>query len=86
MSTWLRNVRLETGEVVSDDGSIQTKTDLFHIQVTEEGIQSILPISEKIMDEDAIDMEGKLALPPFKEMHNHLDKTYLSLGWRLVVR
>ncbi|MHC5267904.1 amidohydrolase [Enterococcus sp. LJL98] len=82
MSTWLRNVRLETGEVVADDGSIQTQTDLFHIQVAKEGIQSILPISENIMDEDAIDMEGKLALPPFKEMHNHLDKTYLSLGWR----
>ncbi|MFU1836539.1 deaminase, partial [Enterococcus faecium] len=23
-----------------------------------------------------------LAIPAFQESHNHLDKTYLSLGWR----
>ncbi|WP_025784616.1 amidohydrolase [Sporosarcina sp. D27] len=82
MSTWLRNVRLEIGETTYEDGSIQTVTDLFHIQVAKEGIQTILLATENIPVEDAIDMEGKLALPAFKEMHNHLDKTYLSLGWR----
>src|SRR5699024_10597544 len=25
---------------------------------------------------------GMLAVPAFKEMHNHLDKTYLGFGWR----
>ena len=83
MSTWLRNVRLEIGETTYEDGSIQTKTDLFHIQVAKEGvIQTIIPATENVLDANAIDMEGKLALPAFKEMHNHLDKTYLSLGWR----
>lgn len=82
MSTWLQNVRLEIGETTYEDGSIQTVTDLFHIQVAEEGIQTIIPATENVPNVDAIDMEGKLALPAFKEMHNHLDKTYLSLGWR----
>ncbi len=83
MSTWLRNVRLEIGETTYGDGSIQTKTDLFHIQVAQEGvIQTIIPATENVLDADAVDMEGKLALPAFKDMHNHLDKTYLSLGWK----
>ncbi|WP_062105616.1 amidohydrolase [Bacillus niameyensis] len=83
MSTWLRNVRLEIGETTHEDGSILTKSDLFHIHVAKEGvIQTIIPASENVPDTDAIDMEGKLALPAFKEMHNHLDKTYLSLGWK----
>lgn len=30
-------------------------------------------------------MKGKLLLPAFKEMHNHLDKTYLSLPWKACV-
>lgn len=82
MSTWLRNVRLEIGEATYEDGSIQTVTDLFHIQVVEGSIQSIIPATENVPDVDAVDMEGKLALPAFKDMHNHLDKTYLSIGWR----
>ncbi|MHC8515823.1 amidohydrolase [Sporosarcina sp. ITBMC105] len=82
MSTWLRNVRLEIGETTYEDGSIQTVTDLFHIQVVEGSIQTIIPATENVPDEDAVDMEGKLALPAFKDLHNHLDKTYLSIGWR----
>ena len=31
---------------------------------------------------DIIDMKQKLALPTFKEMHNHLDKTYMTLDWK----
>lgn len=82
MSTWLQNVRLEIGETTYEDGSIQTVTDLFHIQVVEGSIQSIIPATEHVPDVEAVDMEGKLALPAFKDLHNHLDKTYLSIGWR----
>lgn len=82
MSTWLTNVRLEVGEQVSEDGHVQTLTALFHLEVSEEGIVQILPISEVLPEVSAIDMAGKLALPAFKERHNHLDKTYLSLGWK----
>lgn len=83
MSTWLTNVRLEVGEQVSqvsEDGHIQTLTALFHLEVSEERIVQILPVSEVLPKVSVIDMAGKLALPAFKERHNHLDKTYLSLG------
>lgn len=82
MKTWVRNVRLETGESTYEDGSMKTETGLFHIQVSEGLIENILPASSNVPVTNSIDMEGKLALPAFKEMHNHLDKTYLSLGWR----
>lgn len=82
MTTWVRNVRLETGETTYEDGSIKTETGLFHMQVSEGLIQKILPAFSNVPVTNSIDMKGKLALPAFKEMHNHLDKTYLSLGWR----
>ncbi|AMW99051.1 amidohydrolase [Rummeliibacillus stabekisii] len=83
MSTWVRNVRLETGETTYEDGRIKTETSLFHIKVSAEGlIQEIMPASSNVSKTNSIDMKGKLALPAFKEMHNHLDKTYLSVGWK----
>ncbi len=82
MITWIRNVRLETGETTYEDGSIKTETGLFHLQVSKGLIQQIMPGSSNVPMTNSIDMEGRLALPAFKEMHNHLDKTYLSLGWK----
>lgn len=83
MSQWLKNVRFETGEFLHDNGGIKTETDLFHLELSVDGkIQKILPATEELPCEDVFDLEGKLALPAFKEMHNHLDKTYLSLGWK----
>lgn len=67
---------------VSEDGHIQTLTALFHLEVSEERIVQILPVSEVLPKVSVIDMADKLALPAFKERHNHLDKTYLSLGWK----
>lgn len=83
MSRWLKNIRLETGESLHENGGVKTETSLFHVEVSKEGkITAIIPATSEISSEDAIDLAGKLALPAFKEMHNHLDKTYLSLGWR----
>lgn len=84
MSTWLTNVLLETGEAVEDDGRVQTTTKLHHIEISDEGIiqNMILANEEQLLGQSQIDIKGKLALPPFKEMHNHLDKTYLSIGWQ----
>ncbi|WP_042479302.1 amidohydrolase [Bacillus ndiopicus] len=83
MSQWLLNVRLETGEQLHEDGSIQTTTALFHIEIDEQGHIAQLKTAEEVFQpENAQDMQGKLALPAFKEMHNHLDKTYLSLPWK----
>lgn len=83
MSQWLLNVRLETGEQLHEDGSIQTTTDLFHIEINAAGqIAQMTPADAAFQPENAKDMQGQLALPAFKEMHNHLDKTYLSLPWK----
>lgn len=85
MSTpyWLTNIKLETGYLQDDKGSYTTKTELFHLKIedgkiTEKQISSF-EISE---NEETVDCKGFLALPSFKEMHNHLDKTYLSLDWK----
>ncbi|MFB3162917.1 amidohydrolase [Neobacillus sp. 179-J 1A1 HS] len=80
---WLTNVRLETGYIQDEKGTYETKTELFHLKI-EDG-----RIVEKQINSFAIqpsektkDGKGFLVLPTFKEMHNHLDKTYLSLDWK----
>ncbi|MFD2831420.1 amidohydrolase [Corticicoccus populi] len=82
MSRWLKNVRLETGESRHSDGTVKTETELFNIEISEDGVIQTLVPSLEHTETDGMDMGGRLALPPFKEMHNHLDKTYLSLGFR----
>lgn len=77
----LKNVRLETGESLDERQRIQTKTALFDLKIEGEKIVQITP-STKNPEEPGIDMGGKLCLPAFKDMHNHLDKTYLSLPWK----
>ncbi|WP_316570722.1 amidohydrolase family protein [Neobacillus sp. YIM B06451] len=80
---WLTNVKLETGYIQDEKGAYETKTDLFHLKIENGRIVEkksngfAIPQAEKIKDG-----KGLLALPSFKEMHNHLDKTYLSLDWK----
>jgi cytosine/adenosine deaminase-related metal-dependent hydrolase len=80
---WLTNVRLETGYVQDESGVFSTATELFHLKVQNGNIVEkheahfVIPAGEKI-----VDGKGYLAMPSFKEMHNHLDKTYLSLDWK----
>ncbi|EFI84199.1 amidohydrolase [Listeria grayi] len=85
-TTLLKNVRLEVGEEQLDTG-IKTKTELFHVMIEAGKITGISPAVEPITAEIAktIDAKGKLAVPSFKDMHNHLDKTYLSLNWKAAV-
>lgn len=78
-------MKLETGNRVSDNGGIETETALHILKVVDGVIEeihdsggSIERIGEKI------DMKGQLAVPPLKEMHNHLDKTYMTLDWKAV--
>ena len=84
--TWLTNVKLETGDRQLDNGAYETETALFHLKI-ENGV--ILEINQAGNTNDLvgekIDMAGKLAVPPLKEMHNHLDKTYMSLDWKAVI-
>lgn len=77
----LKNVRLETGFEYDDQEVIRTKTDLFCIEVENGKIKAVVPNNP---NSDAIDMEGKLMLPAFKDLHCHLDKTLYGLPWQAV--
>jgi cytosine/adenosine deaminase-related metal-dependent hydrolase len=80
---WLTNVRLETGYIQDGKGVYETKTELFHLKIEDGTIVEKKSNSFAIPQaEKTIDGNGLLAVPPFKEMHNHLDKTYLSLDWK----
>lgn len=80
---WLSNVKLETGERLLDNGTVETETGLFHLKI-ENGkiVQQLIGTEEIPVGHEVIDMKQKLALPTFKEMHNHLDKTYMTLDWK----
>lgn len=80
---WLLNVKLETGRYTDEKNYTHTKTDLFHLQITDGKITEIVPATTTVADDvEKIDVDGLLAIPSFKEMHNHLDKTYLGYEWR----
>lgn len=83
--TWLVNVKLETGNRVSDNGTIETETGL-HVLKVVDGVIEEIHDSESSIERAGkkIDMKGQLAVPPLKEMHNHLDKTYMTLDWKAV--
>ncbi|MBD7984167.1 amidohydrolase family protein [Sporosarcina sp. Sa2YVA2] len=84
--TWLTNVKLEIGERQLANGAYETETALFHIQVKDGRILEIKDAdSIDDLQGQQLDMSGKLAIPPLKEMHNHLDKTYMALDWKAVI-
>ncbi|TKI49689.1 amidohydrolase [Lysinibacillus tabacifolii] len=86
MKQWLTNVLLETGEYVKENDTVGTKVELFHLEIMQGVISQIIPATQSInATQPMTDMKGKLLLPAFKEMHNHLDKTYLSLPWKAVI-
>lgn len=79
----LKNVRLETGFDYRNDEIVGTKTELFSIEIANGKIKKI---SQDQTDASAIDMEGLLMLPSFRDMHIHLDKTLYADEWRAVSR
>lgn len=83
-SYWLTDVRLETGAYTDAEGYGHTQTDLFDLKIENGKITEQVNSAQANHDDtlEKIDAKGKLAVPAFKEMHNHLDKTYLSLPWR----
>jgi cytosine/adenosine deaminase-related metal-dependent hydrolase len=80
---WLKDVKLEVGNR-EHEGMTETKTALFHLGIKEGKIVQQLPHTQSIPEsaEEIYDSKGHLAIPTFREMHNHLDKTYLTLGWK----
>lgn len=79
----LKNVRLETGFEYEGENVINTKTELFTVEIANEKIKAIKPNKPQ---SQAIDAKGLLMLPSFRDMHIHLDKTLYAEKWRAVRR
>lgn len=80
---WIKNVLLEEGLIINSEQAIETHTGLYHLKVENGRIAQMKEATETIEPGlRTIDAKGMLGLPSFKEMHNHLDKTYLSLDWK----
>ncbi|MBX3256373.1 MAG: deaminase [Chitinophagaceae bacterium] len=75
----LKNVRLETGFVYEEGEVTATTTGLFYIEIENGKITAISPNQPNA---NAIDAKGYLALPSFKDMHIHMDKTFYGDSWR----
>ncbi|UOY93307.1 amidohydrolase [Ectobacillus sp. JY-23] len=80
---WLKNVRLEIGYIEDGNGIYTTNTACFHLKIQDGKILEKCGADFSVpANETTLDAKGLLAVPTFKEMHNHLDKTYLSLPWK----
>jgi len=83
-SYWLLNVTLDDGFIFEDGKIIGTKTELYNLYINN-GVIDTIQLAEIPIDSTKTsvhDAGNLLALPAFKEMHNHLDKTYLGLPWK----
>lgn len=78
----LKNVRLEVGFNYKDGKIIGTQTDLFTVKISKGKITSIT--QGESTEKDAIDAQGLLMLPSFRDMHIHLDKTIYGEKWEAV--
>ncbi|WP_312075131.1 amidohydrolase [Chryseobacterium sp.] len=78
-----KNVRLETGFIYENDEVIETKTDLFCVEILDGKIYRIFK-NEALSN--TVDAKGYLMLPAFKDMHIHLDKTFFGDKWQSVRR
>lgn len=80
---WLTNVRLESGYHLEDGIVTGTTCEFCHLLIEDGKIARIVSAADRIdTDHPKQDARGFLALPPFKEMHNHLDKTYMGGPWK----
>lgn len=75
----LKNVRLEAGFVTEDGDITATRTELATLELRDGKITAILPNDPSGKGHDA---KGALALPAFRDMHIHLDKTYYGDQWK----
>lgn len=77
----LKNVCLETGFEYEEDEVVATQTELFCIEIENGTISKVAPNQP---DANALDANGLLMLPSFKDMHIHLDKTLYGDKWKAV--
>jgi cytosine/adenosine deaminase-related metal-dependent hydrolase len=76
-----KNVLLETGFEYDGEEVVHTNTSLFCVEIGHGKIKAITPNDP---DKNAIDANGWLMLPAFKDMHAHLDKNLYGLPWKAV--
>ncbi|MDQ8737131.1 amidohydrolase family protein [Paenibacillus sp. LHD-38] len=80
---WLTNVRLESGYRLENGIVTGTESETCHLLIEDGKIARIVSAAHAVeTDFPKLDAKDYLALPPFKEMHNHLDKTYLGGPWK----
>lgn len=82
----LDNIVLETGFVKEDNKIIATQTKPAALHIKDGIILAILNKSENPNQLKTVDGEGMLAIPPLKDMHIHLDKSWYGLPWRTISR
>ncbi|WP_398451665.1 amidohydrolase [Sphingobacterium thalpophilum] len=81
----LQNVRLETGFQYDEGEVTGTHTELFDLSIEAGIINAIQPAhSTGTGTASEFDVGGRLALPSFRDMHIHLDKTLYGLPWKAV--
>lgn len=80
---WITNVRIEKGYEKPENEVAKTLTELVNIQIDGGRIANVTteapPSGSEVMDAN-----GALMLPPFREMHIHIDKTYYGGPWKAV--
>ncbi|MED4585075.1 amidohydrolase family protein [Brevibacillus choshinensis] len=87
MSTgyWITNVRLESGYRKENDKVVATQTEIAHLLI-EDGRIARIEYGAQVPQTDLPkqDAAGLLALPSFRDMHIHIDKTYYGGPWKAV--
>ncbi|HET8855133.1 MAG TPA: amidohydrolase [Salinimicrobium sp.] len=75
---FIRNVRLETGFTMDQNGFTRTQTELFDIEMVDGKIVSVNQGSDISPGKE---IKAFLMLPAMKDMHIHLDKTFYGGPW-----
>ncbi|MFD2443852.1 amidohydrolase [Bacillus sp. CGMCC 1.16607] len=84
-SYWLTNVRLEKSYQFENELITGTQTENCHLLIENSRIAKIISAETALEDKlEKKDARNLLALPSFKEMHVHLDKTLHGDKWRAV--
>ena len=82
----LENVKFEITHALDVYGLMQPVTELYALTINEDNtvtkIEKMSALPSTPFDGEVRDMKEMLATPTLKDMHNHLDKTYMTLGWR----
>ncbi|NRR02186.1 amidohydrolase family protein [Brevibacillus sp. RS1.1] len=86
MSTayWITNVRLESGYRKENDKVVATDTEVAHLLIEDGRIAQIVSGAAPQSELPTKDASGLLALPSFRDMHIHIDKTYYGGPWKAV--